>query len=39
LVAIPGLSGRIFKNTAKTSEILLFHLVGAQGLSIAVSSF
>jgi len=28
LVAIPGLSGRIFKNAAKTREIVLFQRVG-----------
>jgi hypothetical protein len=39
LVAIPGLSGRIFKHAAKTREIPLFQRVGAQGLSIADSSF
>jgi hypothetical protein len=39
LVAIPGLSGRIFKKPAKRKEILLFQLVGAQALSIADSSF
>jgi hypothetical protein len=39
LAAIPGLSDRIFKNTAKTRETLLFQPVGAQALSIAVSSF
>jgi hypothetical protein len=33
------LSGGIFKNAAKTREILLFRSVGAPGLSIAVSSF
>jgi hypothetical protein len=39
LVAIPGLSGRIFKNGAKTREIVLFQLVGVRVLSIAHSSF
>jgi hypothetical protein len=39
LVAIPELSGGIFKDTAKTRETSLFQPVGGQGLSIAVSSF
>ena len=39
MVAILGLSGRIFKNAAKTRETVLFQLVGTQGLSIADSSF
>jgi hypothetical protein len=34
-----GLSGRIFKNAVKTREPVLFQPVGAQGLSIADSSF
>jgi hypothetical protein len=39
LAAIPGLSGRVFKNAAKTGETVLFQRVGAQGLSIADSAF
>jgi hypothetical protein len=39
MVAMAGLSGRIFKNGAKTQEALLFQPVGAQALSIADRSF
>jgi hypothetical protein len=37
LVAIPGLSGEIFRNAAKMRETVLSQRVGAQGLSIADS--
>jgi len=39
LVAIPGLSGRIFKNAAKTREIVLFQPVGAQDFQSPLAPF